>query len=113
MAFGVSWMSQHVTRCSLEVVKAGKDMMAYLYGTKDLGLVYGAAWETEEQKEIFLGGLHQGHDHGRFSLCNPGHHEAGCWSATEAERVIYGDNTAALAIVQNPLGPWRARHLRL
>ena len=41
VAFGVSWMSQHVTRYPLEVVKAGKDMMAYLYGTKDLGLVYG------------------------------------------------------------------------
>ena len=29
------------------------------------------------------------------------------------EKVIYGDNTAALAIVQNPDGPWRTRHLRL
>ena len=39
--------------------------------------------------------------------------EGGCWSAKEAERVIYGDNTAALAIVQSPSGPWRTRHLRL
>ena len=31
----------------------------------------------------------------------------------EAERVIYGDNTAALAIVQSPSRPWRTRHLRL
>ena len=38
VAFEVSWVSQHVTRCPLEVVKAGKDMMAYLHGTKDLGL---------------------------------------------------------------------------
>ena len=39
--------------------------------------------------------------------------EGGCWSAKEAERVIYGDNTAALAIVQSPSGPWRTRRLRL
>ena len=39
--------------------------------------------------------------------------EGGCWSAKEAERVIYGDNMAALAIVQSPSGPWRTRHLRL
>ena len=37
----VSFGVQHVTRCSQEVVKVGMEMMAYLYGTKELGLMYG------------------------------------------------------------------------
>ena len=31
----------------------------------------------------------------------------------EFEKVLYGDNSSALAILQNPDGPWRTRHLRL
>ena len=29
------------------------------------------------------------------------------------EKVLYGDNSSSLAILQNPDGPWRTRHLRL
>ena len=29
------------------------------------------------------------------------------------QKIIYGDNTAAIAILENPDGPWRTRHLRL
>ena len=29
------------------------------------------------------------------------------------QKITYGDNTAAIAILENPDGPWRARHLRL
>ena len=28
-------------------------------------------------------------------------------------KIMYGDNTAALSIIQTPDGPWRTRHLRL
>ena len=39
--------------------------------------------------------------------------EDGLWSRNEGSRVIYGDNQAAISIVQQPDGPWRTRHLRV
>ena len=39
--------------------------------------------------------------------------EDGLWSRNEGSRVIYGDNQAAISIVEQPDGPWRTRHLRV
>ena len=39
--------------------------------------------------------------------------EEDAWNTGAGEKLIYGDNTSALAIVKSPDGPWRTRHLRL
>ena len=38
-----------------------------------------------------------------------------CWDQTPdcIQKIIYGDSTAAVAVVSTPDGPWRTRHLRL
>ena len=35
------------------------------------------------------------------------------YGSQQFEKVLYGDNTSAISILQQPDGPWRTRHLRL
>ena len=39
--------------------------------------------------------------------------EGGPWLQGDAEKILYGDSLSGVALLTNPDGPWRTRHLRL
>ena len=39
--------------------------------------------------------------------------QEGAWSEGRGKRILYGDNTATIAIIGNSGGPWRTRRFRL
>ena len=51
------------------------------------------------------------HGHGR--LFGVSHRGRGRTKNRAEDHLLYGDNTAAIAILENPDGPWRTRHLQL
>ena len=58
-------------------------------------------------------GLHGGDGYGDSVSAVLDCLEGGPWLQGDAEKILYGDSLSGVALLTNPDGPWRTRHLRL
>ena len=170
LAFGVSQMSQAISKRPSWVVTAGLEMLEYVAGTTDYCLVYGPCkeldwgedgderafrrsmslleiyadasfspgggrsctgvlafygggliqWESVKQSfavlstaECELMGYLEAMTLGDSASAVLDCLEGGIWMRGTASKVIFGDSMSGVALLSNPEGPWRTRHLRL